>query len=89
MTNKRIGKSITRAKWKMPEWMEDFRDLIESGCGGNTAEELMNRNDVNYFNNPVVCELAGRCQAKINLLTRLQVLGVLRPWAERQRVQTK
>lgn len=88
MSDKSIRKSITKAEWKMPEWMEDFRDLIESGCGGNTAEELMNRYDVNYFNNPLVCELVGMCRAKITLLTRLQTLGCLRPWAERQQVQT-
>ena len=58
--------------WKMPKWMERYREHIESGCGGQTAEQLMNRKGVNYFNNPLLCELIGMCHAKINLLERLR-----------------
>ena len=56
----------------MPEWMKPYRKLIESGCGGQSAEVLMNRDGVNYFNNPILCELIGRCHAKITMLESLK-----------------
>jgi len=61
----------------MPKELKPYRKLIEAGCGGNTAEDLLNRKGVNYFNNPVVCELIGICQAKVNILTTLMKLNLL------------
>lgn len=71
-------KSSNSKQWKMPKWMEQYRKLIESGCGGLTAEQLMNRHDVNSFNNPLVYELQGLCEEKILLLEKLHDKGLLK-----------
>lgn len=63
----------------MPEWLEEYRDLVESGCGGNSAETLLNDKTANYFNNPLLCELIGICQGKVNLITKLKEDGLLLP----------
>jgi hypothetical protein len=66
-----------QVKWEMPEWLKPYRKLVESGCGGNSAETLMNNKGANYFNNPVLCELIGMCSAKVNMLTTMHKLKLL------------
>lgn len=70
--------------WIIPEWMKEFRDHIESGCGGQTAEQLMNNHTATFFNNPILCELIGMCSAKVSLLERLHKEGFI-PKLERKK----
>lgn len=72
--SKQLGK---HEEWFMPEWLEDYRELIEAGCGGSSAETLMNNHTATFFNNAILCELIGMCQTKIILLENLRTLGVL------------
>ena len=47
--------------------------------GGNEVVELMERQGVTYFSNPVVAELQGACWGQLIRLQRLQAAGVLSP----------
>lgn len=48
-----------------------------SNTGGNDPIELMEREGVNYFNNPLVAELQGSCYSQTVLLIRLKKQGLL------------
>ena len=63
--------------WEMPPELSPYRKLIEAGCGGNTAESLMNRKGVNYFNNPILCEMIGMCNTKLIMLLKMHKLNLL------------
>lgn len=39
--------------------------------GGNEIVEIIERNGVNYFNNPVAAELQGSCYSQLLLIKRL------------------
>lgn len=45
--------------------------------GGNDIVELMEREGVTYFANPVVAELQGSCWSQTQLLQRLRAQGLL------------
>lgn len=45
--------------------------------GGNDPIELMEREGVNYFNNPIVAELQGSCYSQTRLLLQLKQQGML------------
>ena len=45
--------------------------------GGNDPLELMEREGVNYFNNPIVAELQGSCYSQTTLLLKLKKQGML------------
>lgn len=45
--------------------------------GGNDPIELMEREGVNYFNNPIVAELQGSCYSQTTLLLKLKKQGML------------
>uniref|UniRef100_A0A6H1ZKB7 Uncharacterized protein n=2 Tax=viral metagenome TaxID=1070528 RepID=A0A6H1ZKB7_9ZZZZ len=45
--------------------------------GGNDPIELIEREGVNYFNNPLVAELQGSCWSQVVLLQKLKALGLL------------
>lgn len=45
--------------------------------GGNDPVELMEREGINYFNNPLVAELQGSCYSQTVLLLKLRELGML------------
>jgi hypothetical protein len=45
--------------------------------GGNDIVELVEREGVNYFNNPVVAELQGCCHSQILLIQKLIEIGEL------------
>lgn len=45
--------------------------------GGNDPIELMEREGVNYFNNPLVAELQGSCYSQTTLLLKLKRQGLL------------
>lgn len=69
--------NLDQVAWEMPEFMLPYRKLIEAGCGGNSAETLMNNKGANYFNNPVLCELIGMCTAKVSMLNTMHKLKLL------------
>ena len=66
-------------EWVMPDWMEQYRDLVEFGCGGQTAEQLMNNHSATFFNNAILCELIGKCESNVVMLTKLKNEGILLP----------
>lgn len=70
------GESSKPKKWKMPEWMEPYRECFNN-TGGNSIEELMNRCTNVFVNAPLaLIELGVRCQ--VNLLTKLHNEGRLK-----------
>jgi len=68
---------LDQVVWEMPEFMLPYRKLIEAGCGGNSAETLMNNKGANYFNNPILCELIGMCHAKVSMLFSMKKCNLL------------
>ena len=46
--------------------------------GGNEICELIERTGVNYFNNPIVCELQGSAVSQLILLNKLIHDGLLK-----------
>lgn len=48
-----------------------------TNTGGNDPIELIEREGVNYFNNPLVAELQGSCYSQTILLLKLKELGML------------
>jgi hypothetical protein len=56
--------------------VKKFGHMIVS-TGGNDVIELVEREGVNYFNNPLVAELQGSCYSQIQLLMKLQDAGLL------------
>jgi len=65
-----------RKHWKMPKWMEPYRDLIEN-TGGNPIEELMNDHDTHGGNNIIRSALIISVDSQIILLQRLAHRGML------------
>lgn len=66
-------------KWKMPEWMEPYRDSFYS-TGGNSIEDLMdapNRNPNLSKTNIIMFTLAMMAEAQVAILTRLHKDGKL------------
>lgn len=64
-------------RWTLPEWMEPYRDVIESDLGGNTIEDLLNDKTTNGFNNTIRSALICMGESKVNMLTRLRKLDAL------------
>lgn len=70
---------MSEANWKMPEWMEPYRESFYS-TGGNTVEELMNAPDENpnlSKSNIVLFTLAMMAEGQVGLLMRLYDKGQL------------
>jgi hypothetical protein len=63
-------------KWKMPAWMEPYRDSF-CNTGGNSIEELMNDRSTNIANNAVRVALITAVDAQVGLLCRLRERKVL------------
>lgn len=67
----------------MAKLTQEQRDVAEkyghlfTNTGGNNPIELMEREGVNYFNNPLVAELQGSCYSQTVLLLKLKELGML------------
>lgn len=65
-----------KTKWKMPDWMEPYRDSF-SNTGGNTVEELMNNTTASGGNNVVLSALIVAVESQVILLSRLHAKGQL------------
>lgn len=64
-------------KWKMPVWMEKYRDLI-GDTGGNPVEELYNDHTTTADVNLIRAALCIAVTDQVNLLYRLQKKGYLK-----------
>ncbi len=64
--------------WVMPEWMEQFRELIENGAGGNNSEDLMNDKTTTVQNNIPRTFCIVNLIAKVQMLNDLKDEGLLR-----------
>ena len=65
---------MKRKKWKMPAWMEPYRELF-TNTGGNEIEELVNDTDSNMLNNSVRAALCIAVISQVGLLERLHAQG--------------
>lgn len=67
----------------MPKLNPEQREIVRKfghmlfNTGGNDVIELVEREGVNYFNNPLVAELQGSCYSQIQLLMKLRDEGLL------------
>ncbi|MDD5151504.1 MAG: hypothetical protein PHC28_13685 [Flavobacterium sp.] len=48
-----------------------------NNTGGNDIIELIERNDINYFSNPIVAELQGCCYSQLQLLKTLKLNNII------------
>lgn len=62
--------------WKMPKWMEPYRELI-GNTGGNTVEEMMNDDSNAQINLPRAV-LAVAVKSQVGLLCTLHARELLR-----------
>jgi hypothetical protein len=64
--------------WKMPKWMERYRDSFVN-TGGNTIEDLMNRDpkEANVVINAPVALLCVAVKSQVSLLHVLHKKGLL------------
>lgn len=65
-----------KKEWKMPEWMEPFREYIYN-TGGNSIEDLMNDHESNTQNNVVRTMLCIAVKSEVALLERLKKENLL------------
>ena len=65
-------------QWKMPAWMEKYRDLFVN-TGGNSVEELMNMSgrEANLWNNAPLAALCIAVESQVVFLDRLRRAGML------------
>ena len=56
--------------------VEQYGHMFVS-TGGNDPAELIQREGVNYFNNPLVAELQGACYSQVQLILKLRKEGLL------------
>jgi hypothetical protein len=64
-------------EWTMPEWMEPYREQLESDLGGNTVENLLNDHKSTAFNNVIRAGLICMADSKVRLLHGLRKRGQL------------
>ena len=69
-------KKTESPEWKMPDWMEKYREFI-GNTGGNSVEELMNNHRVDTDTNVVLSMLIVAVDSQIGLLIRLKNNGFL------------
>lgn len=70
--------SKKQKNWKMPEWMEKYRHLINN-TGGNEVEDLVNDDGTNsnVFNNAPRALICVAVSSQVNLLENLHSKGFL------------
>lgn len=67
-----------KSTWKMPKWMEPYRDMI-GNTGGNSIEDLMNDDGVNstVFNNAPRALICVAVKSQVGLLYRMRDSAML------------
>lgn len=63
-------------KWIMPDWMEQYKDMIVN-TGGNSIGELMNDDKSTTFNNAPRALICACVKSQITLLEKLYEKGLL------------
>jgi hypothetical protein len=71
------AKPDKRPEWKMPEWMEPYRDLFHN-TGGNSIEDMMNDHRTTVFENAPRAILCVAVKSQVAFLTDLYKRGALR-----------
>jgi hypothetical protein len=66
--------SKERKPWVMPQWMEQYRELINNN-GGNSVEELMNDHSTNLHNNSIKTMLIIAVDSQVTMLECLHIRG--------------
>lgn len=61
--------------WYMPDWMEEYRPLIESVSGGSSTERCMNLTGEQTRNNLYMSAICLCVDSRVNLLQQLRSLG--------------
>jgi len=72
-----IAMATNREPWVMPEWMEQYRGLINN-TGGNSVEDLLNDRDTTARSNVIRAGLIIAVHSQVGLLYALRKLGLLR-----------
>lgn len=67
-----------KKQWVMPKWMEPYRSSINN-TGGNSIEDVMNREDVTVFNNAPMAMICVAVKSQVALLERLNDLDFINP----------
>lgn len=67
---------MKKRKWKMPKWMEPFRDMI-GDTGGNPIEDLVNDYHTNANNNVILAAMIVAVTDQVRLLYKLWRAGRL------------
>ena len=62
--------------WKMPEWMESYREHF-CNTGGNSLEDLMQDEEVALWSNAMRFMLVACVDSQVTLLERLHKVGLL------------
>ncbi len=64
-------------RWKMPGWMEKYRDCI-CNTGGNSVEELANNHSADIETNAPLALICVAVKTQIGLLITLHNKGLLK-----------
>lgn len=64
-------------EWRMPEWMEPYRDLFRN-TGGNSIERLMTLPPGTGRSNVILAALGACAESQVGLLHALHHKGLLR-----------
>lgn len=70
---------MAKGNWKMPAWMEPYRELIRN-TGGNPVEELYNDDgkNSNVFNNTPRALLCVAVKSQVDLILTLKEKGMFK-----------
>jgi hypothetical protein len=66
---------LKRTKWKMPPWIEPYREAIVN-TGGNSIEDLMDDRSNVVINAPFAL-ISCAVQSQVSLLTKLHTQGII------------
>lgn len=64
--------------WVMPDWMEQYRKMIESGLGGSSVERCMNLTGEQTRANQIMAAICCIAEGKVSLLHQLRTAGELK-----------
>lgn len=76
-----MEETTSKQEWKMPSWMEPYRELI-GNTGGHSVEELYNDKKTNAQTNLVLAALIISVSDQVSLLYRLKNEGLLKEAGE-------
>ncbi len=68
---------VAEEEWVMPDWMEKYREAMESFLGGRTMEQLNNNREQNLWNNAPGAAFCIAAHAVTAIFTKLHDEGKL------------